>query len=781
MWRRLLFGFWVNVILGTWAATAQPTARKAVSDYDFGLHGLRATYLRYPNLTGAGLTISIKEQSFDTSDIDFRGRVVPTPVTTRLFSDHATTMTTLLGGAGNLINTGRGVAAGAWLAASSFDRLLPDTLPELRRLGVSVQNHSYGVGIESVYGPEALAYDRQVQQEPTLLHVFSAGNSGTESTTAVLPGPFLTLTGEFKQAKNVLVVGGIGSRGALEARSSRGPTADGRIRPELVAYGNNGTSESAALVSGVGALLQQTYRDQQGQLPSVAWVKACLLAACQDIGLPGPDHEAGFGSLNALGAVSLAQNRQYQTGTLPATGDAQSFTLTVPPGMARMAVALAWNDTPVADSGALRQDLDLWLEPIGAGGGQVRPWVLSAVLHPDSVRLPARRGIDRVNNVELVSVTQPTAGTYRVWVRASRLPDGPQPYAVAYSVDSAFTWFNPVAGATLLAGELQPIRWLWQGDAAARGTLSVQLAGETTWQTLADSVRLADQAVWWTTPDQNQTARLRLVTRTRTYLSDVFRLVRSMRPQVLLNCPERPAITWTRQPGVTAYQLYKLGNRYLEPTRQITDTVAFLNPSDGAYVAVWPLIGGKPVQAGYTINYQQQGVGCYVSSWLADRLVVDTAQLNLSLSTTWNLRSLTLERATTADFTPVQTLPIQPNQLMYAFQDQPPVTGAARYRVRLTTQTGETVLTGEETVYSTRTNAPLVFPNPVAAGQPLSLALLDEEVTGTWVSLDGRVLRPAPLSGILKEVPTDGLPPGLHLLRLDGAKTGRHVVPVLVR
>ncbi|MEZ0609326.1 S8 family serine peptidase [Fibrella sp. WM1] len=772
----------MNAVLGAWAATAQPTARKAVSDYDFGLHGLRATYLRYPGLTGAGLTISIKEQSFDTSDIDFRGRVVLTPATTSRFSDHATTMTTLLGGAGNLISTGRGVATGARLAASSFERLLPDTLPDLRRLGVSVQNHSYGVGIESFYGPEALAYDRQVQQEPTLLHVFSAGNSGTESTTAVLPSPFMTLTGEFKQAKNVLVVGGIGSRGALEARSSRGPTADGRIRPELVAYGNNGTSESAALVSGVGTLLQQTYRNQHGQLPSVAWVRACLLASCQDIGLPGPDHEAGFGSLNALDAVTLAQKRQYQTGTLSTTAVAQSFTLTVPPGMARLAVALAWNDTPVAGRGALRQDLDLWLEPIGTSGGQVRPWVLSPTLHPDSVRLPARRGIDRVNNVEQVSVTQPTPGTYRVWVGANRLPDGPQPYAVAYSIDSAFTWFNPVAGATLMAGELQPIRWLWQGDAGQRGTVSVQLTGETTWQPLADSVRLADQAVWWTTPDRNQTARLRIVTRTRTYLSDEFTLVRSMRPQVLLNCPERAAITWVRQPGVGTYQLYKLGNQYLESTRQTTDTIAFLSPSDGAYVAVWPVIGGKPAQAGYTINYQQQGVGCYISSWLADRLVADTARLNLSLSTTWNLRALTLERATTTDaFTPLQTLPIQPNQREYVFLDRPPVVGAARYRVKLTTQTGETVLTGEETVYGVQTNAPLVFPNPVLAGQPLSVALLDEEVTGTWVSLDGRTLQPVSRSGSLKEVPTEGLPPGLHLLRLDGAKTGRHVIPVLVR
>ena len=271
---------------GSVPVCAQPTNPRArnVLGYDFSLHGLQATRLKYPNLTGAGLTVSIKEDAFDTTDIDFRGRIVLTLAGRNRYTDHATTMTTLVGGAGNLTTTSRGVAPGVRLASASFARLLPDSLVALRRLGVSIQNHSYGVEIERFYGPEALAYDQQVAQEPTLLHVFSSGNSGNENTAnASLPAPYLTLTGEFKQAKNVLVVGGINGLGMIEPRSSAGPTTDGRIRPELVAYGNNGTSESAALVSGVGVLLQQTFRDQTGRLPSVAWVRACLLASCEDL------------------------------------------------------------------------------------------------------------------------------------------------------------------------------------------------------------------------------------------------------------------------------------------------------------------------------------------------------------------------------------------------------------------------------------------------------------------------------------------------------------------
>ena len=43
----------------------------------------------------------------------------------------------------------------------SYDNVLPDPDAELTQLGVSMQNHSYGTGIENYYGFEARDYDHR--------------------------------------------------------------------------------------------------------------------------------------------------------------------------------------------------------------------------------------------------------------------------------------------------------------------------------------------------------------------------------------------------------------------------------------------------------------------------------------------------------------------------------------------------------------------------------------------------------------------------------------------
>ena len=97
--------------------------------------------------------------------------------------------------------------------------------------------------------------------------------------------------------------------------SSRGPTADGRIKPDVVAPGSGvvvadlrrggyvrrgGTSFAAPLVSGVCALLLQKnpeWRPDQ--------VLEALRSTALDLGAAGPDTVYGWGQINALAASGL--------------------------------------------------------------------------------------------------------------------------------------------------------------------------------------------------------------------------------------------------------------------------------------------------------------------------------------------------------------------------------------------------------------------------------------------------------------------------------------------
>lgn len=99
----------------------------------------------------------------------------------------------------------------------------------------------------------------------------------------------------------VLAVGAIDADWELWWRSSRGPTWDGRIKPDIVSFTGLpltslgdyfiGTSASSPLVAGMVALVRQRW-------PALteAEVRHWLLEHPQDLGDPGPDNLFGYGA-----------------------------------------------------------------------------------------------------------------------------------------------------------------------------------------------------------------------------------------------------------------------------------------------------------------------------------------------------------------------------------------------------------------------------------------------------------------------------------------------------
>ena len=770
-------------------ADRQAYEERRLGNSDLSVNAISAVFARYPGLSGQGLTASLKEMPFDPDDIDLKGRVVNPGAFVRPYSDHATAMATLLGGAGNSDRLGRGAARAVRLATSDFARLLPDDGAQLAQAGISVQNHSYGVGIENYYGLESQAYDQQTQQQPQLLHVFSSGNVGAAASPS---GPyqgivrFANVSGQFKMSKNTLTVGATDPSGQVAALSSRGPAYDGRIKPELVAHGEGGSSESAALVSGLSILLQQQYRDQHvGTLPPAALVKAVLLNSADDLGTPEVDFLSGFGQADALGAVSTMRAGRFFGGSA-SQGTGQVFRLTVPAGQQQLKATLVWSD-PAATANAataLLNDLDLELVAVGTGQRWL-PWALSAYPHADSLARPARRRADHLNNVEQITLTLPAAGTYELHVRGFAVPQGPQAFSLAYEINApGLTWTYPTRPENLRPAATATLRWQWNGPAAATARLDYRPVGRPTWRVLSAAVPLADRRTAWAVPDTAVLAQLRLVSGSSEFVSDTFAIVRAPALQVGYTCPDEALLQWARVPGVARYQVYQLGATNLEPLAQTADTTLVLGRAQlpTLHYAVAPVVGGRVGQPGLTINYTTQGTACYFRSFLPRQLVDETIRFDVILGTVYRLKSATLERQRPdGSFEAVQTVsPVTSTAL--TFNDRPTAAGRYLYRVRLDNTAGQQFYSGLEEAFLLRAGLAQAYPNPVAAGQPLQLVL--NTSGGAVVQLYdmlGRFQRKATAEGVINQIDTNGLRPGVYLLRVQAEGQAAQVLRVVVQ
>lgn len=146
-----------------------------------------------------------------------------------------------------------------------------------------------------------------------ILIVNSAGNEGN------VPPPENTLIGP-ADASNVLAVGAVNSSGQRTGFSSVGPTADGRIKPDVMAQGSevyaagvnsaaeyeyvSGTSFSCPLTAGTAALLLEAHPD---------WTNLDLMEALKMTAdnSTDPNNKIGWGIIDALAASEYIFKKVY--------------------------------------------------------------------------------------------------------------------------------------------------------------------------------------------------------------------------------------------------------------------------------------------------------------------------------------------------------------------------------------------------------------------------------------------------------------------------------------
>jgi serine protease AprX len=271
------------------------------------------------SLKGTGTTVALIDTGVDPMHKSLKGKIVAFKDFVNNQSSpyddngHGTHCASLIAG------NGMGVAPGANLVVVKvMDRdgacYLSDALKALDwcvenkdRYGIKIVSFSVG-GENPSDGTSLLdeACNRMVEEG--LVMCVAAGNSGPSSGSIVIPG----------DAEKVITVGAIDNSGSIFEKSSRGPSASGEIKPDIVTLGvdvvsalagskddyssMSGTSMAVPQVSGAAALLL----DAEPNLEP-ADVKRILLKTADDLGPNGPDNVYGYGALNLTDALESMQ------------------------------------------------------------------------------------------------------------------------------------------------------------------------------------------------------------------------------------------------------------------------------------------------------------------------------------------------------------------------------------------------------------------------------------------------------------------------------------------
>ncbi|WP_319506852.1 PGF-pre-PGF domain-containing protein [uncultured Methanolobus sp.] len=495
----------------------QPTIN---NDVAAGIINVNAVHENY-GLNGSGQIVGIADTGLDTGvnnssmHADLRGRILSIIDTSNDGSaadqaGHGTHVAGSVLGNGSLSGGNySGMAPEAELVFQAIgnggDYIYPpddlnDLFQEAYILGARIHTNSWGSDANGEYTDYSQDVDQFVWDHPDMLILFSAGNSGVDDNSdGVIDEDSI---GGPATAKNCFTVGasendrgesfGLGlyqnwgsgswlslypvnpikddymanNSGGIAAFSSRGPTDDGRIKPDVVAPGTfiastrssvgstsgwgvinddylymGGTSMATPITAGSAALVREYYNEVENlSSPSAALLKATLINGALNL-TPGqygtgstqeisdrPDYSQGWGRVDIENSIypQYPKTIEYFDNPEPLNlSDSWNVSYDVLYTSEPLKVTLVWTDfpgTPIVYP-QLVNNLDLVVNgPCGTYYGNGVP--------------------DTVNNVEGVELIEPVAGTYTITVNGTDVPNGPQNFSLvlSYGHDSSYMY-----------------------------------------------------------------------------------------------------------------------------------------------------------------------------------------------------------------------------------------------------------------------------------------------------------------------------------------------------
>lgn len=334
--------------------------------------------------------------------------------------EHATHVAGTIMAAG-VDENARGMAYNALLKSYDFGNDELEMEDEAQN-GCILSNHSYMSSQFTSYGRE---WDIIANNNPYYCIMKAAANEGPSFNTMPINS----------NSKNVLTIGSgadqpngyEGPDVSVSSFSSRGPTPDGRIKPDFIANGAglystsntsnssytsmSGTSMACPSATGSAALIQEHYFLTHGNVyMRSSTLKALIINSADEVADDGPDYNSGYGYMNAGSACKIINDNRSGKGSLIneltlLNGDTYEVEVIPIPGE-EIQATLCWNDPAAASSSGtnskLVNDLDI---RISNGGTIYYPWKCN----PNSPSASATKGDNSADNVEKIEIENVTS------------------------------------------------------------------------------------------------------------------------------------------------------------------------------------------------------------------------------------------------------------------------------------------------------------------------------------------------------------------------------------
>jgi subtilisin family serine protease len=487
-----------------------------LSGYEDGTKIMKFDVAWAAGLTGKDQIVAMADTGLDSGDValihsDFTG-AIHTGYTHGLFAKswsdpmgHGTHV------AGSILSRGtqsggkiKGGAYEATIVAQGMWSPMMENLtvpPQLDTLfkqayddGARIHSNSWGAARNfGAYDNFAVQTDEFVWNNPEMLPVFAAGNSGVDhDKDGRIDAGSIGTPGTAKNvltvgaSENFLALGGIqvpikklkvaaeawpvdpissdyisNNENGIAMFSSRGPTLDGRTKPDVVAPGTNiistrsqvpgasdlwgmynkwytysgGTSMATPLTAGAAVIARQKLQQLGFAAPSGAAVKGLLMHTADDL-FPGqfgevgkekgqellthrPNSDEGYGRVDVERVINLPL-RVVDEKAGVSQDQELTYEFALNSQVTKLWATLVYSDAPASSNAAktLVNDLDL------------------------EIRTPSGQIVsiaDRINNNETAEVANAELGTYTIAVKGFKIPqgkEGKQPFALFISASN---------------------------------------------------------------------------------------------------------------------------------------------------------------------------------------------------------------------------------------------------------------------------------------------------------------------------------------------------------